>query len=93
MGPEDLAVGHRLFDQRGSRTGVAGCGEVSAVVGENRVDLVRHGRDQRPQEITRHAPCGFLMQLGKGEFRRAINGHEQIKPAFFRCTSAMSMWK
>ena len=60
--------GHRLFDQRGSRTGVAGRGEVSAVVGENRVDLVRHGRDQRPQEVTRHAPCGFLMQLGKGEF-------------------------
>ncbi len=84
MRPEDLAAGHRLFDQRGGRTGVARCGEVSAVVGENRVDLVRHGRDQRPQEVTRHTPCGFLMQLGKGKLSRAINGHKQVEPPFFR---------
>jgi hypothetical protein len=84
MRPEDLAAGHRLFDQRGGRTGVARCGEVSAVVGENRMDLVRHGGDQRPQKVPRHTPCGFLMQLGKGELGRAINGHKQVESALFR---------
>lgn len=50
MRPEDLAAGHRLFDQRGSRTGVAGSGEVDTVVGEDRVYLVGHSRDQGDQE-------------------------------------------
>ena len=38
----ELATGHRLFDLRGRRTGVARRGQVGAVVGENRVNLVRH---------------------------------------------------
>ena len=57
---------------------------MGAVVGEHRVDLVRHGRDQGPQEVARHPPCGFLMQLGEGELARAIDGDEQVEPPFFR---------
>jgi hypothetical protein len=56
---------------------------VSAVIGQDGVDLVQHNRDQRPQEVARHPSCGFLMQLGKGELAGAINGDEQVEPAFF----------
>ncbi len=84
MRPEDLAPRDRLFDQRGGGADVARCGEVGSIVGEHGVDLVRHGRDQRPQEVPRHLPCGFLMPLGKGELAGAINGHKQVEPAFFR---------
>jgi hypothetical protein len=84
MRPEDLASFHGFFDQRGCRTDVAGTGEVGAVVGQRRMDLVRHSRDQGPQEVARHIPGGFLMQLGKSELAGAINGHQQIEPPFLR---------
>src|ERR687894_1562130 len=51
MRPDDLASSHGLFDQRGGRTDVAGCGGGGAIVGPDSMELARHGRDQGPQEV------------------------------------------
>src|SRR4028119_615209 len=47
-------------------------GEVSAVVGEHRVDPVGHGRDEVTKEVARNAPRRLLVQLDKGELARAV---------------------
>jgi putative ABC transport system permease protein len=66
------------------RPAVAGwIGEVSAVVGEHRVDPVGHGRDEVTKEVARNAPRRLFVQLDKGELARAVDGHEQVKPALF----------
>jgi hypothetical protein len=49
------------------------------VVGENRVHLVGHGRDQVAQEVAGHPRRDRLVQLDKGELARAIDGNEQVK--------------
>ena len=37
-----------------------------------------------PQKISGGSAKGCAMKLGEGQFARAINGHEEIKPAFRR---------
>ena len=55
--------------------------ELDAVVGEYRVDLVGHGRDQGDQEgRCRHAAC-LHDQLHEGEFGRAVDRDEEVKLA------------
>jgi hypothetical protein len=46
------------------------------------VDFVRHGRDKGFEEVRRGVPGCFLMQLGEGELRGAIDGHEEMEFAF-----------
>lgn len=52
-------------------------GELNAVVGQNDVDAVGHGRDQIAQELRRDHLATFLMQLDKRELARSIDRHKQ----------------
>ncbi len=72
--PAELAARNRLFDERRSRSLVAGRGEGRAVVGEHRVNLVGNSRDQAPEEVACHALRDLLVQLHDGELTRAIDG-------------------
>ena len=66
------------------RPRVAGrLGEMRAVIGEHGVDLVGNGGSKGPQEIAGDPARDFLVQLGEGELGGPIDGHEQVKPAFF----------
>ena len=56
--------------------------ELDAVVGEHRVDAVRHGLDQGDEEGRRGDAGGALDQLDKGELAGAIDGDEQVELAF-----------
>jgi hypothetical protein len=58
-----------------------GVGEPGAVVGQHRVDAVRHGFDEVVQEVGRDPARGPLVQPGEGELRRAVDGHEQVQLA------------
>jgi hypothetical protein len=51
-------------------------GELDAVIGQHRVDLVRHGGNQVPEELSRDHFVGFCMQLGIGKFAGPINGNK-----------------
>src|SRR5215211_6211498 len=69
-----LAREHRLDLVRGPGV-AAGLGEVGAIVGENRMHPVGHGRDQGAQEVARHTAGDLLMQLdprikSEGRLRR-----------------------
>ena len=57
--------------------------EVGAVVGEHGVYLIGHGVDQVAQELGCNAPCGLLVELGKGELADAVDGHEHVELALF----------
>lgn len=50
-----------------------------AVVGEHGVHAVRHGLRQGAQEVGGDARSGALVQLGKGELRGAVDGHEKVE--------------
>ena len=70
------------------RPGVAaGLDEMRAVVGENRVNLVRNGRDQGAQEVACDTAGDLLMQLDEGDLGRAVDRNKQRELAL------MSMWK
>src|SRR5258706_13157225 len=58
-------------------------GKLNSVVREHGVDLIGNGCDQLEQEARRGHSVGLLHQLGKDEFAWAINGHEEVKLAFF----------
>jgi hypothetical protein len=59
-------------------------GELDAVVGQDRVDLVGHGLDQFAQELGRfHLACAFH-ETSKGELAGAVDSYEQPQLAFFR---------
>jgi hypothetical protein len=60
---------------------IAGRGEVGSIVGEDGVDLVRNGGDQAAQEVPRGAARHLLVHLDKGEFRRSVDGDDEIEPA------------
>jgi len=59
-------------------------GELDAVVGQDRVDLVRHGLQQLFEELPGGSSVGLVNQLGDSELAGAINGDEQIEPALGR---------
>ena len=49
-------------------------------LGENRVDLVRNGLDQRDEEGRGGGSRRFRLQPDKGEFACPINANEEIEP-------------
>ena len=55
---------------------------MNAIVGENRMNLVRHGRDEVAKEVGGDPRGCFLMQVGKGEFRRSVDSDEKMELAF-----------
>ena len=57
---------------------------MGSIIGQHDADPVGHGFDKVAQEITCSFAQGFAMKLDEGEFARAINGHEEIEPAFRR---------
>ena len=59
-------------------------GELDAIVGQNDVEPVRHGRDQVTQEgCGGHLP-GLLVQFHESELGGAVNSDEEIQLAFSR---------
>ena len=81
MGPEDLASLHRFLDQRDRRSSVAGRGEVDAMVSQDRVHVVRHGLDQRAQEVAGDPGRHLLVQFHEGKLAGAVNRNQQLEPA------------
>ena len=53
-------------------------GELDAVVGQDRVNLVRHHLQQVLQELPGRLAIGFLDQLRNGKFAGAVNRYKQI---------------
>jgi hypothetical protein len=58
-------------------------GELHAVVRQDRVDLLGYGVDEVTPELRRDGLDGLRVQLGIGTLARAVNGDEQVEPAFF----------
>ena len=63
--PDDFASCQAFFDFLSRGTDIAWCREVRAVIRKNRVDFVRHGRNQGSQKVRCDGPGCFLMQLGR----------------------------
>ena len=61
---------------------------LDAVLGQHRVDGIRHRRDQVAQELGRDHLAGLLMQFG---IVRSMATNRRSLPSAV-CTSAMSMW-
>lgn len=76
--PEEFSIGDRLSDQRHCRATGTGCGEVGAIDGEHRMDLVRNRSDQAMQEVTGGHSLGCLVQLNEGELAGSADRHEHI---------------
>ena len=55
-------------------------GELDPIVGEDRVDFVRNGLDQRDEEGRGGGSRRFRLQPNKGEFACPINANEEIEP-------------
>jgi hypothetical protein len=58
--------------------------ELDAVVGQQRVDPIGHGRDQVAQELCGFHLAGALDQAGEGDLRGSIDRHEQAQLALGR---------
>ena len=80
---EERASCDGLFDLADSQATAAWYREVDTVIGENRMDLVGHGRNKMAKEFGGNLGGRFLMQLDKGEFRRSIDGDKEMELAFF----------
>ena len=62
---------------------IAGCmAELLPVVGQHRVDVVRHCLDQDTQEVRRDVAVGFRLQFGEGKLRGSVDRDEQVELAF-----------
>ena len=59
-------------------------GELDSIVGEDRVDLVRNGLDQRDEEGRGGGSRRFRLQPNEGEFACPINANSEVEFAF-RC--------
>lgn len=82
MSPEWFSAGDHLLDVCRRPAFAGGIGEVQAIVGENRVDLVGNCSDQVEKELLRDRRCGSFMQFDIGKFTGPVDGHEEIEPAF-----------
>lgn len=78
MSPEELSSCNGLLDLGDRQATTARNRELDAIVRENRVDLVGHGRDKVAQELGCYSCRGFLMQFDESEFARPINGNEEV---------------
>ena len=76
--PEDMAS--RPNGDR-TRAILRQVGEGDAVVGEDRVDLVREGLDRVCKEACGVHLAGFAVKLDEEEVRDAIDGEEHVDPA------------
>ena len=56
-------------------------GELDAIVGQNRMDLVRNRLDQCDEEGRGGDPVGLFLQPDKDKFARPINGDEEMELA------------
>ncbi len=61
MGPDGLSASEGFGDQGHGRSPRSWRGEVDAVVGQHRMDLVGNGLDQTPEEVA----CGALLGLAR----------------------------
>ena len=59
-----------------------GIGEVDAVIGQHRMDLVGHGLNQGAQEVGRGARRCLGVQLSEGELAGAVDSDEEVELAF-----------
>src|SRR5262245_47954542 len=57
--------------------------ELNAIVGQDGVNLVRHGGNQTPQELGSCHVRHLWMQFSKGKLRSTVYGHEEIEFALF----------
>ena len=68
---------------RPSRVAVAGLlGELNAIVGQDRLDSVRHGFQQVFEKLPRCSSISLVDQLGDCELAGAIDADEQVELAF-----------
>jgi len=93
MAEKRRLLGAHLLDVFG-RPAVAGrVGEVRAVVGEHRVDPVRHGRGEMPQEVSSDRRVAFSCSSTKANLEaRSIATSRYSLPCSVR-TSARSTWE
>ncbi len=56
---------------------------MDAVVGENRMALIGRRRDEMAEEVGGNLRGCFLIQLDEGEFRRVVDGDEEMELALF----------
>jgi hypothetical protein len=57
-------------------------GELDAIVGQDRVDIVRNGFQQVFQELPCRSSISLVDQLGDGELAGTIDAHEWVQFAF-----------
>jgi hypothetical protein len=50
------------------------------IVGQNRMDLVRHRSQQVFEELPRRSPASLVEELGDRELTRAVDADEQVEP-------------
>ena len=82
VGAEELSAHYGFFDLGDGRGTSPWYRELDAVVGENGMDLVGYGRDEMGRKSGGHGGC-LLMELDKGELRRAVDGDEEMELALF----------
>lgn len=70
MGSKRHLLGPHGLDILGRPTVPNGIGEVRAVVGQHRVDLVGNGCGLHPEEITGNPSGGLFDQSGEGKLAR-----------------------
>ena len=81
---ESPSLAEHLLDLRRAPSLAGRVGEMNAIVGERRMDLVGNRLDQSVEKARGGFCRGSLMQLDEGELRRSIDRHEHIEFAFGR---------
>ena len=59
-------------------------GKLNPIVRQNGVNFIGNSREKMAQEFGSDGTGRLLMYLNKGKLRSTINGHKQVKLAFFR---------
>ena len=81
MRPDEFPGLDRGSDLRCGGCGVARRGEMRAVVGEHRVDLVGECRDEMAEKVGRGPSRDLLVKFDEGELGYAVDRHEQVELA------------
>lgn len=79
MGMEAFALLDRKPDLGDYRAGVAGGGEVGAVIGQHGVDPIGNGCDEIAEEIAGDMLRGLFVQFDEGELRCSVYGDRQVE--------------
>jgi hypothetical protein len=79
--PNELSSLQGGLDVWRRRARVAWRREVGSAVGEDRVNLVKNGRDQAAQEVARSATRHLLVHLDEGELRHSVDGDDEAELA------------